>query len=342
MNLEPSPLSMTTATLSDDTFAELVAKYRTLAAALLEARGDADRAETARDKLELELEQAVRQRDEARAVSACDELERDEWKETADTYLRQRDEARADARNKIARADGERQDAQKRAAKLEAQTPNAYQGAIEGLRLERDEARKQIASLTKDCEAWRIQDIDRCAELHTLRAKVAELERQTPTAYRGAVEGLRVERDTLLAEVLRLRKHLSPPPPVETRASMRPAADREQAAPVVRAYRETPKPRPDLIPAEALLDAGACLADRTDRDLGTLPWFDRAPLEETVPKYRASLSRHVLAYYADEGTDPESGRPHLAHAIVNAAILYRLENRAALAARPTANNPKES
>lgn len=270
--------------VSDDTIAELFSKNRTLAAALLEARGDADRADTARDKLELELHQALSQRDEARAVSACDELERDEWRDTADTYLRQRDEARAYARKHISKADGEREDAQKRAAKLEAQTPNASQGAIDGLRL---------------------------------------------------------ERDALLAEVLRLRSHLSPP--VERRASMRLAADREQSAPVVRAYRETPKPRPDLIPAEALLDAGACLADRTDRDIGALPYFDRAPLEETLPKYRASLSRHVLSYYADEKADPQSGRPHLAHAIVNAAILYRLENRAALAARATAiNNPKES
>lgn len=284
MNREPSPHSMSVEPVSDDTIAELVSKNRTLAAALLEARGDADRADTARDERQLALDQALRQRDEARAASACDELERDEWRETADTYLRQRDEARAHARKHIAKADGEREDAQKRAAKLEAQTPNASQGANYGLRL---------------------------------------------------------ERDALLAEVLRLRSHLSPP--VERCASMRPAPDREQSAPVVRAYRETPKPRPDLIPAEALLDAGACLADRTDRDVGTLPWFDTAPLEETLSKYRASLSRHVLSYYADEKDDPQSGRPHLAHAIVNAAILYRLENRAALAARATAtNNPKES
>lgn len=91
------------------------------------------------------------------------------------------------------------------------------------------------------------------------------------------------------------------------------------------------KPRPDLLPAEALLEAGACLADRVDRDVAELPWFDRAPLAQTIPKYRASLYRHVLSYLADKKTDPKSGRPHLAHVIVNAAILYRLENRAAIA-----------
>jgi Domain of unknown function (DUF5664) len=277
MPVELSPHSIT---LADNTIPELVAKNRTLAAELFETQRDRFRAETARDELGRERDQALRERDDARAVSACDELERDEWKETADTYLRQRDQARADARKHIARADSEREEAQKRAAKLEAQTPSAYHGAVESLRVERDEAR---------------------------------------------------------AEVLRLQSHLSPPNahnPVrshqvwETRRSYLPKID--------------VKPRPDLIPAEALLDAGACLADRSDRDVGALPWFDTAPLEETLPKYRASLSRHVLAYYADEGNDPQSGRPHLAHALVNAAILYRLENRAALAARENANNPKES
>lgn len=85
------------------------------------------------------------------------------------------------------------------------------------------------------------------------------------------------------------------------------------------------KPRPDLLPAGALLEAGAAMAGRTDRDSEHKPGFLQIPAE----KYRASLLRHVLAYLAGHGVDPESGLSALAHVISNAAILWekdRLRN----------------
>lgn len=174
------------------------------------------------------------------------------------------------------------------------------------------EARRRADALEDDCESWRAQDLERCRALHTLRKSVEELERELGEA----------------------RRHLSPPLS-------------DEHAPRVEPYRPRPvvnvKPRPDLLPAEALLEAGACLADRTDRDVAELPWFDRAPLSETLPKYRASFARHALAYLAHELVDPTSTRATLAHVITNAAILYRLENRAVLAARANdATTSKES
>lgn len=213
---------------------------------------------------------------------------------------------------------------------------------IEKLRSERDALRARCGELEADVDELRRSEellrndlIALADERDALRARVQELEvailnqsAKPAPAYHAALEGLRAERDALRAEVMRLRHHLSPP--VEAR-------DGGGAVPI---YRERPrtgkvKPRPDLLPAEALLAAGECLADRTDRDVGSLPWFDRAPLAETLPKYRASLMRHVLSYYADDKVDPESHRPALAHVIVNASILYRLENRAITARQGT-------
>lgn len=211
---------------------------------------------------------------------------------------------------------------------------------IEKLRSERDALRARCGELEADVDELRRSEellrndlIALADDRDELRARVRELEaldletgsRPAP-AYHAALEGLRAERDALRAEVMRLRRHLSPP--VEARDGIIPTC-RERPRP------GNVKPRPDLLPAEALLAAGECLADRTDRDVGSLPWFDRAPLAETLPKYRASLMRHVLAYYADDKVDPESHRPALAHVIVNASILYRLENRAITARQGT-------
>ena len=83
------------------------------------------------------------------------------------------------------------------------------------------------------------------------------------------------------------------------------------------------KPRPDLLPAGALLAAGRCMAGRMDRD------DEQAPGYLTIPasKYRASLLRHVLAYLDGERVDPESGESALAHVISNAAILWEKARR---------------
>lgn len=52
---------------------------------------------------------------------------------------------------------------------------------------------------------------------------------------------------------------------------------------------------------------------------------------QTVPqgksRYKAALMRHLLAHACGEKNDPESGMPHLAHVLCNAAFIYELEHR---------------
>ena len=42
-------------------------------------------------------------------------------------------------------------------------------------------------------------------------------------------------------------------------------------------------------------------------------------------RYKAALIRHLLAHSQGEKLDPESGLPHLAHALCNAAFIYELD-----------------
>lgn len=101
-----------------------------------------------------------------------------------------------------------------------------------------------------------------------------------------------------------------------------------RAIPAVPVTPKASKPRPDLIPAEALLEAGACMAGGLERDdPNGPPWYETAPPGEARRKYRRSMLRHVLAWYAGDKVDGDSGRSPLAHIICNAAILYWLERR---------------
>ncbi len=42
-------------------------------------------------------------------------------------------------------------------------------------------------------------------------------------------------------------------------------------------------------------------------------------------RYKAALMRHLIAHAAGEKLDPESGMPHLAHALFNVAAMYELD-----------------
>lgn len=42
-------------------------------------------------------------------------------------------------------------------------------------------------------------------------------------------------------------------------------------------------------------------------------------------RYKAALIRHLIAHSKGEKLDPESGLPHLAHALCNAAFIYELD-----------------
>ena len=103
-------------------------------------------------------------------------------------------------------------------------------------------------------------------------------------------------------------------------------------------YTSPSKPRPDLLPAGALLEAGACMSDGVERDLNGVPWYERTPQANAVAKYRASLLRHVLQHLTGEQWDRDSGRSHLAHVLSNSAILYRLEVELGEGIATSANN----
>jgi hypothetical protein len=78
------------------------------------------------------------------------------------------------------------------------------------------------------------------------------------------------------------------------------------------------KPRPDLIPAAALLEVGRVLA-----------WGDARPglnperwRQQSATEHLASATRHILQHLCGRPTDPETQLPHLAHA--GARVLYAL------------------
>jgi hypothetical protein len=79
----------------------------------------------------------------------------------------------------------------------------------------------------------------------------------------------------------------------------------------------TPKPRPDLIPADALMSVGRVLA-----------WGDARPgnpnrwQKLTARDHLAPALRHILSHLTGEHLDPETGEPHLAHAA--ARVLFAL------------------
>lgn len=72
------------------------------------------------------------------------------------------------------------------------------------------------------------------------------------------------------------------------------------------------KPRPDLIPAEALLEVGRVLGFYADRPEG---WREQSP-----DRHLESALRHILEWKAGRKVDPETGRSHLAYAA--ARLLY--------------------
>lgn len=77
-----------------------------------------------------------------------------------------------------------------------------------------------------------------------------------------------------------------------------------------------PKPRPDLIPPESLIEIGRVLA-WGEKERGPEKWRGQG-----VRGNLASATRHTLEHLAGRYDDPETGRPHLAHA--GARILFAL------------------
>lgn len=82
------------------------------------------------------------------------------------------------------------------------------------------------------------------------------------------------------------------------------------------------KPRMDLIPPEALFALADVLTHGADK-YGERNWergMDRGRIV-------AALLRHLTAWMAGEDADPDSGMPHSAHVLTNAAFLVAHEVR---------------
>lgn len=80
------------------------------------------------------------------------------------------------------------------------------------------------------------------------------------------------------------------------------------------------KPRYELVPVSAI----RALADVLT--FGAIKYSDNNWKKVDEPsRYIGALYRHLEAWRGGEATDPESGKPHLHHAITNLAFLIELE-----------------
>lgn len=79
------------------------------------------------------------------------------------------------------------------------------------------------------------------------------------------------------------------------------------------------KPRPELLPPRALLSVSEVLAYGA-RKYAPDNW---RKVPDAHTRYVGAALRHVLAHLTGERLDPESGKPHLAHAVCS--LLFALE-----------------
>jgi hypothetical protein len=84
---------------------------------------------------------------------------------------------------------------------------------------------------------------------------------------------------------------------------------------------DSDKPRWDLLPLKPIEDIVKVLSFGAKK-YGPDNWRVVANAKE---RYFAALMRHIVAYRNGEGTDPESGLSHIAHALCNLTFLYELE-----------------
>ena len=96
----------------------------------------------------------------------------------------------------------------------------------------------------------------------------------------------------------------------------------EESKPVdFKAAQGIEKPRLDLIPLNALTYIALGLQEGA-RKYGSASWRDVDSVD--LAQYVAATMRHLMAYADGEDTDPESGNPHLAHAMASLAIMVDL------------------
>lgn len=83
------------------------------------------------------------------------------------------------------------------------------------------------------------------------------------------------------------------------------------------------KPRLELVPPAIIEAVGAVRTYGVKKYGNTESWAKVAP-----ERYRGALMRHLCAYLREpDGTDEESGLPHLYHLACNVAFLCELEAR---------------
>ena len=99
------------------------------------------------------------------------------------------------------------------------------------------------------------------------------------------------------------------------------SANAGKMAPDDTAKADAGKPRPTLVPTSLIRAVTAV------REYGTAKYHDPENWRTVEPqRYRDALYRHWLAYLEDpNGTDVESGLPHLWHVACNVAFLIEME-----------------
>ena len=84
---------------------------------------------------------------------------------------------------------------------------------------------------------------------------------------------------------------------------------------------DTGKSRPDLIPTGVLKAMGDVMA------YGAAKYeIDNWQKCEDPRRYEAAAMRHIVAHLDGEKLDPESGLPHLAHALCSIAMRMGLDS----------------
>jgi hypothetical protein len=82
------------------------------------------------------------------------------------------------------------------------------------------------------------------------------------------------------------------------------------------------KPRPDLVPPEAILAVSEILAFGAEKH-GARSWEKGMAWSDNY----AACQRHLLKWYSGENLDPETGRSHLWHAATRIFFLIGSEAR---------------
>ena len=97
------------------------------------------------------------------------------------------------------------------------------------------------------------------------------------------------------------------------------------------------KPRLDLVPLTAMTYIAIGLQEGL-RKYGPASWRDVESVD--LAQYVGASLRHIMAYADGEDIDPESGNPHLAHAMASLAIMVELiEKGNGTDTRPTKCGP---